>query len=670
MRPTVKQKPPEQPKVAPRTAPRATAPLTPGRPVRLANQPSAPAGPPKAARAPAQAPLTPGPGGQPPARGPPQAQRALPAKRAAQEHREEDEEVVAKPRPKPAAPGAPQAPGKPPPLKQQIESYFSEQGLKQDVYLRDIIESSPGGWVDVEDLLNLKRIKALRATKDDVLHALSTGTSWLEVFESEDGISAAVRRPENRPIPQVQQPAVAKSTAREPLERSIQARGPIKPGGTKRPMEPIRPGKASGRTLLPGRMEGLLSSYDEESGDATISCAQTEALFQKDVTLTWQELEKAGTAINIGSLVSFLVELGPNGDPQARDLQFRIPEEEEEEGEEEDAEEQEMRPAKKQKTTEVEEATLGSRYTGTFKSFNTRVNIGLIACKETHTTFGRDVAVDKDECAGFVPGEIVSFELFADEMGTPKAVNLEAPPEAEDSEILPPTAKSARLAPRPPSRPPPKLPTASSRPLTPPRSGPAATFPAAPKLPGRAAAPGRAMTPGKAPGPGKAPAPGKATSTGLPGARSATISPSGKAPARPANGMPENGNAQAKGAVKLTAKAGSKADVKAGSSRPSPVAKPPMGPPPKALLQRQSPSTPTVALSGRWQGVVKSVSAAMGSGRISFTGKRPMANKSEVTVTEAELTGFVVGDAVSFSLEKEPKSGILQATELEADDEA
>lgn len=54
-----------------------------------------------------------------------------------------------------------------------------------------------------------------------------------------------------------------------------------------------------------------------------------QALFQRDVALDWRELQEAGVAVDIGSLVSFLVDLGAKGEPIARDLQLRAPDDEE-----------------------------------------------------------------------------------------------------------------------------------------------------------------------------------------------------------------------------------------------------------------------------------------------------------------------------------------------------
>merc|ERR1711871_717707 len=113
---------------------------------------------------------------------------------------------------------APMPPKRPPPIRQQVESYFSDQGLKSDIYLQELIRESEGGWVSIEDVLSLKKIKALRCTADDVLSALCG--SWLETFEDDDG-SAAIRRPPDRPMPKLE--VAAKQTeAKRPIARSTE----------------------------------------------------------------------------------------------------------------------------------------------------------------------------------------------------------------------------------------------------------------------------------------------------------------------------------------------------------------------------------------------------------------------------------------------------------------
>lgn len=179
------------------------------------------------------------------------------------------------------------------------------------------------------------------------------------------------------------------------------------------------------KTLFPGRLKGEVCDYDEESGSATISCPQVRALFQEDVTVDWRDLEKASAAADIGSWVSFLVQLGPGGNPEAKDLMLENP------GDEEDHEEEmPVQPPKRRKLAPAimqEDAEPTERFVGVIKSFHDGIGIGKISCKATRASYGADVSIDADEFAGFAVGDTVSFAVAVDpELGTPKATALEA----------------------------------------------------------------------------------------------------------------------------------------------------------------------------------------------------------------------------------------------------
>jgi len=300
---------------------------------------------------------------------------------------------------------APTPATKVPPLRQQIEAYFSDDGLKQDRDLYDTVASSPDGWVDIDVVLDLRLVKAARAKREDVLRALAS--SWLETYRDPDG-TAAVRRPREKVLPMFILPE--KTAPKQSLKRSNTA---------------VQAQTAPARsTLFPGRLQGAVASYNEETGSAHIACAQTQALFQQDVTVDWRELERAGTAVDVGSLVSFRIELDEAGAPQARDLQLRAPAEAEED------EDVVTRPQKRRKGQETgfvpPVGAVGDRFIGTIKSFHEGVGVGFIACKAAYAVFGRDVTIDQHNLAGFRVGETVSFELATDDLGTPKALELEA----------------------------------------------------------------------------------------------------------------------------------------------------------------------------------------------------------------------------------------------------
>lgn len=339
--------------------------------------------------------------------------------------------------------GAPMAPKKPPPLKSLIESYFSDDGLRHDRHLHELIDQSPGGWIDVDEVLGLKKVQALRVRREDVLRALKSSTV-LETWRDPDGSSAAVRRPVNRPLPKLatgpppREQAKPRAAGRENPNEAEQEAG-VEADLLGEDQEPTSVRSAPGGALLfPGRLDGIVSDYDEESGTAAISCSEVEALFKRPVAIDWRELEKAGAAVNIGSLVSFLVELGPDGGPRARDLKLRAAD---------DDEEEEVRPGKKRR---VASAVVGERYIGSIKSFHEVVGVGFIACKATHGTFGRDVAIDATEFASFAVGDYVSFELSIDEdVGTPKGVELEAASAEEEAAPKTSSAKKPKAKAKP-----------------------------------------------------------------------------------------------------------------------------------------------------------------------------------------------------------------------------
>lgn len=318
---------------------------------------------------------------------------------------------------------APAPPKAPPPLRSLIEAYFSDAHLQTDRFLHELISGTPDGWVDVDTVLQLRKVKEARARSQDVVKALKS--SPLEVFfDPEDG-TAAVRRPKNRPLPELKELAAPADGVADEEEAEVVVAGARAGAGSE-----DSAGSAQG--MFPGRLTGKVSTYDEESGSASISCPQTEMIFQRDVTVDWREIEQSCVALQIGSRVSFLLKLGERGEPMARSLQLRSVDE--------DDDDEVRRPvkyvrkskssvsAKAAATDEASESELvGKRHVGTIKSFHDGVGFGFISCRKTQAVFGRDIALDKDQFAGFAVGDTVSFELAIDEeMGTPKAMELEA----------------------------------------------------------------------------------------------------------------------------------------------------------------------------------------------------------------------------------------------------
>lgn len=83
-------------------------------------------------------------------------------------------------------------------VKKQVEYYLSDDNLNHDKFFHDVISKSEGGWLDMALVLSCNKMKAMRATKEDVLGALKD--SKVEVREE----PLAVRRPGNAPLPNLE----------------------------------------------------------------------------------------------------------------------------------------------------------------------------------------------------------------------------------------------------------------------------------------------------------------------------------------------------------------------------------------------------------------------------------------------------------------------------------
>eukprot|EP00929_Paragymnodinium_shiwhaense_P120678 TRINITY_DN92685_c0_g1_i1.p1 TRINITY_DN92685_c0_g1~~TRINITY_DN92685_c0_g1_i1.p1 ORF type:complete len:440 (+),score=134.02 TRINITY_DN92685_c0_g1_i1:73-1392(+) len=360
-----------------------------------------------------------------------------------------------------------------PSLRKHIEAYFSDDGLRQDMYLRQLVADSPEGWVDVEDILALKHVKATRARREDVFSALAE--SWLEIWRDDDG-GGALRRPVEMSLPEA---GTAKSSTAAAAPRNGASKGAPAPAPSSKAKaaevkEDATP--ASGDMLFPGRLTGTISSYDEEASTAAIACAQTQALFQCDVAVGPADLQgflrRRQGVLNIGTPVSFRVQLRKDGKPTARELELQKGGEDTEQARSAakkrpwllDGDEEGLPPATKRAATaqqqpkaemkkeepedEAEEESTGvaskapaapkaaakakavikkihlldRRFNGTVKSFNAALGVGRIASK-AHATL---LAVDKADLSGFVVGDKITFKVDTDEFGTKKAKELEA----------------------------------------------------------------------------------------------------------------------------------------------------------------------------------------------------------------------------------------------------
>eukprot|EP00931_Biecheleriopsis_adriatica_P040905 TRINITY_DN2342_c0_g1_i1.p1 TRINITY_DN2342_c0_g1~~TRINITY_DN2342_c0_g1_i1.p1 ORF type:complete len:425 (-),score=167.55 TRINITY_DN2342_c0_g1_i1:26-1300(-) len=80
-------------------------------------------------------------------------------------------------------------------VKKQVEYYLSDENLKHDKFFHEKITANGEGWLEVSLILSCNKMKAMRATKDDVLSSLKG--SKIEINEE----GTCVRRPGNAALP-------------------------------------------------------------------------------------------------------------------------------------------------------------------------------------------------------------------------------------------------------------------------------------------------------------------------------------------------------------------------------------------------------------------------------------------------------------------------------------
>eukprot|EP00927_Polykrikos_kofoidii_P061293 TRINITY_DN5614_c0_g1_i5.p1 TRINITY_DN5614_c0_g1~~TRINITY_DN5614_c0_g1_i5.p1 ORF type:complete len:587 (-),score=162.78 TRINITY_DN5614_c0_g1_i5:378-2072(-) len=80
-------------------------------------------------------------------------------------------------------------------VRKQVEYYLSDENLRYDKFFHEKITSESGGWLDMGLIVSCNKMKAMRASKEDVLTALQS--SKIEVNEG----GTAIRRPNNAPLP-------------------------------------------------------------------------------------------------------------------------------------------------------------------------------------------------------------------------------------------------------------------------------------------------------------------------------------------------------------------------------------------------------------------------------------------------------------------------------------
>jgi len=83
-------------------------------------------------------------------------------------------------------------------VRKQVEYYLSDDNLKTDKFFHEKISSDAERWLDTSLILSCNKMKAMRATKEDIMTALKDST--MEVKDE----GAAVRRPGNAALPKLE----------------------------------------------------------------------------------------------------------------------------------------------------------------------------------------------------------------------------------------------------------------------------------------------------------------------------------------------------------------------------------------------------------------------------------------------------------------------------------
>jgi len=352
-----------------------------------------------------------------------------------------------------------------PTLKVVVEELLEDDNVRRDRVLYDLIAGSPHGWIDVDEILGMRKLKAMGVGRRELFKALQS--SWLEISQDSDG-TGAVRRPPSMPLPglssgpsrpmlsQHKLPSQAGLMMRQQGAASARARRPEPPmrsplaaasGLASQPSRkrqtteqragveadilsraPLTSTHESVQPLLLVRHQGVVRSYDESSGDVWIDCAATRDVFQQDVCASWLELESAGLALEPGSQVSFQLHVTQSGTPQAKQLLTSETDSSQRVAPRPTSKPEltaEERPAKRARDAAPTQDVTSRRLIGKIRSVNPRSGIGRIESEEQILRFGKLIAYDSEEHAGFELGEVVSFSVMIDpRFHTPKAVAI------------------------------------------------------------------------------------------------------------------------------------------------------------------------------------------------------------------------------------------------------
>mmetsp|Transcript_86429 Transcript_86429/g.201059 ORF Transcript_86429/g.201059 Transcript_86429/m.201059 type:complete len:394 (-) Transcript_86429:78-1259(-) len=343
---------------------------------------------------------------------------------------------------------APVPPRGPPPLRQTVEAYFSDANLKHDRHLREVIQLSPGGWVDIEVVLELKRVRTLKGKKEDVLRVVRD-SPFLEIWRDPVDGGAAVRRSKGKPLPRFEGAAPPAPAAAPPAGSKIIDEEAAPPDEEAAPPpavdaeeedvanEATKRRRVDAAEVKPGaRFVGCIKSYHAGLGMGFIVCRPTFEVFGRDIAVDRKSIMDFG----VGDCVAFGLSIDPDfGTPKGVDLEAASETIADTCIQEAPADPVPRKPPVVRKaakatakpvpakapaakpTGRTAAGLAGIRFVGKVMSVSEVTKTGKISCPQTFDLLGCHVTVAGEELAGFDVGDRVSFTLRA-----AKAVELEA----------------------------------------------------------------------------------------------------------------------------------------------------------------------------------------------------------------------------------------------------
>jgi len=327
-------------------------------------------------------------------------------------------------------------------VRTQVEYYLSDKNLCRDRFFHERISSSEGGWLPMGLILGCPRMQSMGATEEDVFSALEE--SHLEIVKADE--MSAVRRPMSAPLPKLVAPPITFraevfNSAQELRTRIqtilfhepdpncadpyMQKLGrvnnyvPVSKTDDFFLMISVFQAHPEVERKMFGGVAGLMigpSEKDERTNCFWMSRPSGE---YEDISYvkSWQKIRdehfvnsdqpwisRPQIAPYLSHAKSMIQQGKGTGKGEGKKVQKegvifeRAP----------------LRPP----------AEGGQRFTGIITSFNIEKGFGFISCDATHSKYGKDTFLHKNQLHTFDVGDIVSFQVFA-EPGKPDQVKAQ-----------------------------------------------------------------------------------------------------------------------------------------------------------------------------------------------------------------------------------------------------